>query len=246
MAYRSWLEDVKKINDLGEFCHNVEWTEESAAQIDEFDQKWLARLMADDLPVDISSKDFFGSRMHDSYVQTFTATGSNLEITIHNDYAEEFVKAYFRALSIKGAMPVLHVQLIFEDVRYLAMCIQDESGELHKCEIPDTKVRAKPTHDIRFPYDWFHQVDGRIQWIAEIDATDVTVHTKARAYYAHLLVDCARASAVDRRDSAIEKALGKECFEAWLACKEHFSTRSWGCYLIEDFIRERQLGLPKS
>ncbi len=86
----------------------------------------------------------------------------------------------------------------------------------------------------------------RIQWIAEIDAQGISAYSKTKYYYPHLLVDCAKVSAVDNRDSAIDSALGHECFDAWIACKEHFSTGSWGCYLIEDFIRDRQSNLPTS
>jgi hypothetical protein len=246
VAYRSWLEDVKRINDLGEFCHNIEWTEENEARIDAYEQKWIDRLKADNLPVDDYSRNFFGSRMHDSYIQSIVRTSKKLEITIHNDYAEEFVKAYFRVQGTEFQMPLLPVYLSFEDVCYSTTCSQDQDDYLKWFDIPNVPLQKVPSHSNRFVIDWFHEEDGRIQWIAEIDSIDVTAYSKARAYYANLLVDCAKASAVDGRGKAIEKALGKECFEAWLACEKHFSTRSWGCYLIEDFIRERQLGLPKS
>ncbi|MEI7984076.1 MAG: hypothetical protein WCI55_00490 [Armatimonadota bacterium] len=245
MAYRSLLEDAKRIEDLGEFCHNIEWTEENESKINEYDQKWLDRLKADKLPVDDCSRNFFGSRLHDSYVQSIDRAGDNLEITIHNDYAEEFVKAYFRVQGKEFVMPLLPICMSFEGVCYSTTCIQDLDGYLQTCDIPNVPRQEMPSYTSRFVVDWFHEVDGRIQWIAEIDAVGVTARSKNRAYYSHLLVDCSKVSAVDGRGKAIEKAFGRDCYEVWVACKEHFSTRSWGCYLIEDFIRERQLGLPK-
>ncbi|MEI8281056.1 MAG: hypothetical protein WCG75_01505, partial [Armatimonadota bacterium] len=165
--------------------------------------------------------------------------------TLHNDYAEEFVKAYFRVQGTEYHMPLLPIVLSFEGVCYLGSCIQDQDGVLYECDIPNAPIQAEPSHANRFVADWFHRVDGRIQWIAEIDAQGISVRSGDKMFYPHLLVDCAKASAVDGRDPAIKKALGSKCCEAWLACKEHFSTRSWGCYLVEDFIREWQSNVAK-
>lgn len=155
MAYRSWLEDVKRINDLGDFCHNLEWTEENEALIEAFDQKWLERITADDLPVDSYSKAFFGSRMHDSFVQSIVRTGSKMKITLHNDYAEEFVKAYFRVQGTEFQMPLLPIFLTFEDVCYSGNCIQDQDGFLHGCDIPNAPIQIEPSYANRFAADWF-------------------------------------------------------------------------------------------
>lgn len=232
MAYRSWLRDVRRIEDLGEHCHNLEWTEANEPRMEEKEEKWLARLRRDDIPVSPEYKNFFGSRMHDSYIQSITRQDERVEVFLHNDWCDEFVKAHYRIEGIEASVPLAPVTLIAEDVCYSTICQPDREGYLKWQDSPKIFDKTKVDYGIPFSADWFFQQDGRIQWIVEY----LNVGPFGRSY---LLVDCGHVKAYDGRFVAIEKAFGEELAQAWLDVRQHFSTHPWGSMLIEDFLRVR-------
>jgi hypothetical protein len=234
MAYRSWLKDVRRIEDLGEHCHNLEWTEANETRMEEKEAKWLARLRRDDVPVAPEYKSFFGSRMHDSYIQSILRKDDRVEILLHNDWSDEFIKAHYRIQGIEAPVPLTPVTLSAEDVRYSTICRPDREGYLKWQEGFSVVDKMNVDYGVPFSADWFFQQEGRIQWIVEYLNVGPFHHT-------YLLVDCGRVTAWDGRQAAIEKAFGTELGQAWIDVCQHFATHPWGSVLIEEFLRERRV-----
>ena len=110
---------------------------------------------------------------------------------------------------VKATWPV---DLMLHDPRYVRAARHDPEGKLVFADI--RKVSFEPyetgnelygTGD-EFLSDWFVQEDGRLQWIADIYSRRKESRRLSSSIY--LMVDCTRATAVDRCRPLIEASYG--------------------------------------
>jgi hypothetical protein len=213
MAYRSWLKDVKSIHDLGDHCYVYD---EDAPNCEEreakYDEKWLARLKMD-LPVAPEHRAFYGSKMHDSWVQSIERTKHELRLTLNCINADVFAAGLAHILEVKSPAVVWPVDLILRDPVYVNAVRHTPEGKLRWADWESLKGGNGPCDGPEFLSDWFHEQECRLQWIAEIwDYRDGLGRVSPSLY---LMVDCAEALAEDRRAAALAKTFGDGVLPLW-------------------------------
>ncbi len=213
MAYRSWLKDIRKINDLAEWLHEDRWSLESQDRQWEKEKKGYDLCRNRDLPIEQNSIKYFGAGLHDGYVFGVERWESRLEIKVANLAALMFWQTY---LDFKGRdwVPLLTpVTLVFEGVNYVNAVRADIDGWLKW----SNWTSWRPVEDIRCAdtliRDWFFQQDGKIQWICQFRKYGLESDRLGSSLF--LLVDFERAYAVPEHDGLLRARMGDECFEAW-------------------------------
>jgi hypothetical protein len=214
VAYRSWLNDIKVIQDLGDHCQALTFRkpEDEKREI-KYEEKWRARTQQN-IPVADESKFAFGSRMHDSWVEWIKRSRGEFRLRINNDLAHHFVYELSEMLEI--AQPddfeawVAPVDLVFEDPVYVNAVREYPGGKLRWTEWENLGRRNQDKPE-QFLRDWFFEQDGRLQWIAELWRT--RVNDLSNKLY--LLVDCSIARAEDGRAQAIRDILGLPAEQIW-------------------------------
>jgi hypothetical protein len=213
MAYRSWLKDVKSIHDLGEHCYISDWDAPDCDKREtKYQEKWLARLKMD-LPVAPEHRVFYGTKMHDSWVQRISRTPKELRMTLNCINADVFASGLAHILKVKSPAVVWPVDLILRDPVYVNAVRHTPEGKLRWADWESLEGGDDPCDGPEFLFDWFHEQEGRLQWIAEIwDYRDGSGRVSPSLY---LLVDCAEAVAEDRRATALAKAFGDSVLPLW-------------------------------
>ena len=213
MAYRSWLKDVRKINDLAEFLHEDKWSLETQDRQWEKEKKGLNLCRNRELPVEPNSTKYFGAGLHDGYVFGVEKKGDRLEIKVANSALLMFWQNY---LEFKGRdwEPLLSpVTLVFEGVNYVNAVRADIDGWLKW----SNWTSWRPLDDLRCAdtliRDWFFHQDGKLQWICQFWKYGPESDRLGSSLF--LLVDFERAYAVPEHDSLIRARMGDECFVAW-------------------------------
>lgn len=200
LSYRSWLEDVKVISDLGDHLHSVS---PYAANFEEVDIACLARRMAlRDKPVPVAEefRPYFQSRMYDSAIIGVKLEGGRFVLSVSNDLAACFSMSLAEALDMENPVELFRVDLECLGVSY-ASFLRPNGEMLVDVGWPKFRPPFDVTRADRFVADWFFARDGRIQWVAELRAwegRDVDLDLEL-----YLLVDCDGVRAVDAREAAL-------------------------------------------
>jgi hypothetical protein len=210
LSYRSWLEDVRTIYDLGEHCHALEYTDENQERIERYEDKWLARLRQP-LPVAPEFEEYYGSYMHDNWIRCIERSRSELRIELISLNADIFAIAVSKLLAIKQRLPKWRIDLVLRDPVYVTGVRVDPRGKLRYADWKHMPAAEDVRHLNVFRYDWFFQQDGRLQWVVEIWSRK----SDWRNSSLYLLVDCSEALSEDFRASAIAQAFSPEVAELW-------------------------------
>ncbi len=228
MAYRSWLKDVRKIQDLGPHCHNLSFKKpEDDARDVKYLEKWLAQLRSE-IPVAPESQFAFGCRMHDSWIEWIHRDSMELKIRINNDLAQKYLETITDVLEIhiptflntkyKWPHPlevndwVAPVELIFEDPVYVNAVRVGPSGELRWTDWETAGRKSGQWQADQYSREWFFCQDGRIQCIVYLWSINVGKGLSDELY---LLIDCKKARATDYRESALSQVLTPLAGEIW-------------------------------
>lgn len=189
------------------------------------------------IPVDEPHVAYFGSRMHDSWPVEVERTTTQFRLTLNSIEGGSFAGVLSSLLEVEVEDDVWPVDLILHDPVYVRAARYGPEGELR---FADWENIGKPVGEhvlgYQFLYDWFHQQDGRLQWIAEIWGGIEWRSKWSSSLF--LMVDATRASAVDRRREAMVKAFGEAAGVLWDELKnEPYSVYYGGA--LEDFLVRR-------
>jgi hypothetical protein len=211
MSYRTWLKDVTHLNDIApwETTLDILHPEEEKMEAVRLQKFWSH--LEHHCPVDDESKKYFCSKLHDSQFLGISTQKSTITVSINDIAAEVAVYDIYKYLLIERPHIPIPVDVIFEDTVYFTSLRYDPTFKL----IYDNIASLKPClrqFEMNFLYDWFFEEGGRIQWVAQVNSGKVG---RKLSYPIFILIDCARAKAVDRRLPALKKLFGPNIVPLW-------------------------------
>ena len=212
MAYRSWLKDVRKINDLGRHLFHFPKGKEDWDRLDEYDRKG-SELYLGPIPVEPGSEKFFGCKSILSYVIETKRLGDRFEVHLFDREAHGFVWEYGAVTGIEVEDCKARVTLVFEGVNYANSVRPDAEGWLKHADISSWLATDNLLSTDRILHDWFYEQDGSIQWIGEFMKSESSRSWPQNHVY--ILVDCKRVYARDDRAIGIRSVAGDECLRIW-------------------------------
>ncbi len=238
---RSWLAKAKSIHDLGGHFYVPNASRPWNEKRDLLSERKSLERMRKPLPVEEAFRPFFGSRMHDSEVVAIERTPAVLRVTVDSIDADIFNYGLADLLDVprqKGPWPV---DLLLHDPRCVRAARYGPRGELRFADWERLLPRPEG-RSLSFLYDWFHEDDGRLQWIAELSAWES--HRAALSDSVFLMVDCTCATAVDRRRETLVAAFGPAAGllwdDAWAGVEANPSYPFiWGDDLMFDYLSHR-------
>ena len=227
MPQRSWLAKATDVRAIGgEFYApkgGEPYDDEQGARAEE---RWTANFRRS-LPVAEADRPFFGSWMHDSGVVGIERTKGVLRVRLDSIVARDMARILEDALDLPWAAGPWPVDLLLHDPVFVRAARADRKGELrferwedlgggYLCDtfrptdeiVPRTpkSYRRKGPTSAEFLYDWAFTEDGRVQWIAQLYTFDRRRAALSNEVY--LMVDAARATAVDGCPEAFARAYG--------------------------------------
>lgn len=209
MAYRSWLKDVRRLDDLAKYLHFFPNSRR------DWDREWELEGKADELtaqsmlPVKPEDEKYFKGCLHDGYVLGFERILDRIEFSISNLGLEDFVSQYNGETNQEIDFGESPVRLVFEKVNYANAVRPDPNGWLKW----DDWQNWRADNDW-FVRCWFHQEGGKIQWVGQFQK-----HVAKRLKQSgdlYVLIDCERVSAHPESERALRKRMGDDCYEAML------------------------------
>jgi len=212
VSYQSWLKDVTHINDIDPWHttlrgHHKDW----GKMYDERCEK-LSGNRREPLHIDPQFSQFFNSRLHDSQLYNFTRTKNSVVVSI-NEYAAQVLAWDTQdALDLPSLSTPFLIDLVFHDVQYTTSVRPDFNGTLRYDNIATALPNDSEFH-MTFIRDWFFQSHSRLQWVARIRADHKP--SKKLDSNIYVLIDCATATAIDRRLPALKKIYGPNIVRLW-------------------------------
>lgn len=236
MAYRSWLKDVRKINDLGQHLYHSPKGKEDWDRLDEYEKKSL-ELNTRSVPVASDYEKYFGGKAIFSYVIGTERVGDRFEVHLYDRSAHGFVMDYAEMKGIEIDDCRARVVLVFDGVTYANSVRPDAEGWLKHADISTWR----PTNDLmatdRILLDWFYEQDGSTQWIGQFMKYEPDRSNPQSDVF--LLVDFKTAYARDERASAIRSLAGDECLQLWNEFRDQSAPGRLNGSQLDLFLRER-------
>ncbi|MEI8281057.1 MAG: hypothetical protein WCG75_01510 [Armatimonadota bacterium] len=209
MAYRSWLKDVKRLDDLATFIHFFYGNNVDEDREWELEQKMYDHFKNSPIPVDPGTEKYFRGSLHDGHVFGIERNKDSVTFTISNTEVEMVSSLIDGELDIERDLDYSPVRLVFEGVNYANAVRPDPEGWLKW----DDWENWDPEVD-RFSRCWFHKQEGKVQWIGQFRK-----HVKKRLRQSgdlFVLIDCDRVIAKPESERALRKKLGDECYDAMM------------------------------
>ncbi len=132
---RSWLAKAKSVHDLGRPIYIPKpghtWDEEREERIQE---KWR-QLIGKPLPIGHEFREFFGTRMHDSWVIGIERTPSLLKVRLDSINADIFALNLTDELGIEIVPSQWPVELLLHDPVYVRAARHDPFGMLRFADL---------------------------------------------------------------------------------------------------------------
>jgi hypothetical protein len=216
MAYRSWLKDVKRLDDLAKFLHHF------PRHHNDFDREWeiekreFTELKDPFRPacLDKASYRFFEGCLHDGYVFGVEKTRDRIEISIQNSAIEVFCNDYFAETAQEVATVLSPVRLTFEGVNYANAVRTDPEGWLKW----DDWSRWRPVENLSstdtFLRGWFYEQDDKTQWVGHFQKWNGAESKLNGSIF--ILIDCERVAAKPESERALRKKVGDQCYDAMM------------------------------
>lgn len=183
MSYRSWLKDVKRVEDIGELPNN-----ETPEQL----QRWSQRLNFRPHWMSNNDFEFFQRRCHDSSILWIDRKGVTFDIAYADDLSSELRNIIDELLGVSTPDAVFPIILTFENCSYVNFVSPDKSGPFRWFDIDSIEVRQVKRNT--FPRDellcgWLFEQDSRIQ--AVMSACRYNPKAPFRTDF-YALIDCER------------------------------------------------------
>ncbi len=206
MPKRSWLAKANSVHDLGDHFYvpksGEEWDDRRDGRAE---AKWLERLRKP-LPVADADRPYFGSAMHDATVLEIERKGGELRVRLDAIDARDLEREMISAFDLTPVETIWPIDLVMHDVQHVRAVREARGGGLRLAEWEGLGERPGGT-PAEFLYDWFHEQDGRLQWIAQFWPHHE--HRENCPNDVYLMVDGARATAEDRCPEAFERSYGR-------------------------------------
>ncbi|RYG21348.1 hypothetical protein EON82_19000 [bacterium] len=118
------------------------------------------------MPVEDPHRAFYGSRMHDSFVEGVERFGDELRARLDSVVARDFSRIVSGGApeAEMGAWPT---DLVLRGVAYARAPRPDAGGRLRFLDYRSLGS-GKGQTPTELLYDWFFQEDGRLQWVAQL------------------------------------------------------------------------------
>lgn len=241
MSTRSWLAKAKSVHDLGGHFYlpkaGETWEDARGARADD---KWLERSRRS-LPAAVEKPDYFGSRMHDSWVLGVRRSDAALRVTLDRDWTDAFAGSLASVLGVEPVDARWPVDLVLHEPTYVRAARYDPRGALRYADPCGFAAEERQGGD-QFLYDWFFEEGGRLQWVADLWAYREPRQRLSTSVY--LMVDCARASAEDRCADALATAYGPPAGRLYGdavggGAGERIDFNVWDVALTEAYLRRR-------
>ena len=234
MAYKSWLEKAKRIEDLGPHCHNLHGSEseEDWARAEAKDLKFM-EVTRQPIPVAEEFKPYFGSKLHDSWLLGIERDRDKLTVSVDSIAGMIFRQEMAALLGIEEPDIPFQVNMVCHGVKYFAS----------RGVTPDGSLTWKDWKNIQkqdsFRWDWFYEQEDRLQWLAELWMW----RSEKMSMDQFLLVDCSHVSALDLTRQGAIKAFGEEYAPLWESVVERINDATMDSILYLDgmnaFLVER-------
>jgi len=209
MAYRSWLKDVKRLDDLSRYFHFFPSHNQNGDHEWELEKKMNELLAASPIPVDQGSEKYFQGALHDGYVYGVERDNETVSISIANWEVEMLRRDIDAEMMVEREVGFSPVRLAFEGVNYANAVRPDPEGWLKW----DDWEKWDSECD-NFSRCWFHQQDNKTQWVGHFHKNG-NGRTKQNCSL-FILIDCDRVTAKPESERALRKRFGDECYEAMM------------------------------
>ena len=203
MSYRSWLKDVKHMQDLGSHVYstNQDWETQ-----DKRDQKYYALAENPVKGLEGIAQYFYGT-FHDAYLLGFERADREFSIKLGDLWLDEFLEQVATLAGVEVPDIDSHVTLSFHDVVYQTTLAARADGivRFYRYE--------KPSSTDYLYRDWFYRQDNRLQWIASLD-----VYAEGRGKMSvgpFIVVDCSSVTVRDEREIRIRAAVSTQLAQMW-------------------------------
>lgn len=209
MAYRSWLKDVRRVDDLAKYLHffpnnHREWDREW-----ELEKRQIVQHEKSVVPVKAGMERYFKGSLHDGFILGVEQTPNRIELSISNMELEEFAYQFYTETSQARDFGKSPVRLVFEGVSYANAVRPDLEGWLKWDDWKHWKVNQDS-----FLRCWFHQEGGKLQWVGQFFTFRSGKEKSSTDLY--ILIDCERVSAYPESERALRKRMGDDCYDAML------------------------------
>ncbi len=237
MAYRSWLKDVKRLDDLATFMHffpnnHRDWDREW-----ELEKNMYSQIENSPIPVDLGLEVYFQGYLHDGHVLGIERIQDTVTISIGNSQVEQVPSLVGEEMMVDRDVGYSPVRLVFEGVNYANAVRPDPDGWLKWDSWTDMKADSDT-----FLRCWFHEQEGKVQWVGQFHK-----HVKKRMKQSgdlFVLIDCDRVTAKPESERALRKRFGDECYEAMMFIEGLPQEEKW-LYLghLKRYLDEK--GIPR-
>lgn len=211
MAYRSWLKDVRRINDLGQHLGHFPNNKEGWDREWESEKKLLKLLETRTLPVDAASEIYYNGGLHDGFVYGITREKDRIEMTISNTWADYFSQEFYTETDQELVDLMSPVRLVFEGVNYANGVRKDPEGWLRHDDWLHWSEQPKDHWRDNFVRCWFYEQGGKLQWIGEFRKQ---VQKRKLSDELFILIDCEKTYAMPESERTLRKSLGNDCYDA--------------------------------
>jgi hypothetical protein len=220
VAYRSWLKDVKRLDDLAKFMHFFPSSHRDWDREWDLEKKMHEHNMSTPIPVDPDVQNYFQGYLHDGNVNSVERERDIISITIGNTFLDMFVRDFYSEVGEEQEVGSSPVRLVFEGVNYANGVRPDPEGWL-KWDKWDSWNSECGT----FLRCWFHEQESKVQWVGHFSRFGKGKTKQAGDLF--ILIDCDRITAKPESERVLRKRLGDECYEAFLFIQSLPKEEQW-------------------
>jgi len=212
VSYRSWLKDVTHINDIDPFAATLKYDHDDHEKMDDARTNKLIEYFRRPIPSAVQNQQFFNGRMHDAQFISLQYDRKTAKVTLNDLDAETLVNDTNNVLGLNHPKIVIPVDLVFHDVRFCNTLRPDLKDSLRYDNIASALPETADFH-LNFIGDWFWETEQRVQWVGNVYAQNGPSHKLDSNIY--ILIDCATATAIDRRLPALKNIYGPNIVPLW-------------------------------
>ncbi|MGV3616079.1 MAG: hypothetical protein ACO1SV_12155 [Fimbriimonas sp.] len=160
----------------------------------------------------VEDREFFGNQMWDSSVYEIQLSPESVRLTLDHEDTRVFARVLCELLQAPRRPSPFPVDLIMHDPICVRAVAHDSKGKLFDVDLESrVSESGDPIGDMG--NEWFYPHAEGLGWVVEL--YNVTPAPTILDFQVHLLVECARASAVDRRLHALVAAFGPPVALLW-------------------------------
>lgn len=229
---RSPFADAKTIRDIGSYLPcafgGKPYDREEHGQAAE---RWRIRSEAPRPPA-VKNPEYFGNATFDSDILELEFAPDFVRVTVDLDDAYAFANALAFQLGLQFPPRTFPVDLFMHDPSLVRAVAHDDHGVLDDVEVSNRTAGGVLSNE------WFFAHGDRLGWVVDTFGLD------GFPGFTHLLIDCASASARDRRPETLVEIFGPAVIPLWQEARQSFRHPEcarcfWDSDAIGEFLAER-------